>query len=289
MPDSPENTNWRVRIVRPGITGIDRLASKAGFPELAKFSLLARPIRPADIGGTLCDVMLDRDNFVEDVNYQKIVPNQYVIEVSRRNYQRQYQPIQENIIQQWTNRLMEDLFTANSRRGRKEFRFGGRLNVQVKPAENLRDYEARILYRIDSSELNARAPSRQKTQVAVSSAFLELVPTGQRWTLYPGINTIGRNEICQVYLDLPIVQEKRLVSGVHAYILIDRGSCTLFDGSPDGRPSANGTYVNLHRVLPGGYQLKNGESILLAALDPNAPRPDTQGVVTFNFWLGRKE
>jgi hypothetical protein len=289
MPDSPESTNWRVRMVRPGITGIDHLANKAGFPELAKFSLLARPLRPADVGGTLRDVMLDRDNCVEDVNYQKVVPNQYVIEVSRRNYQRQYQPIQDNILQQWTDRLMEELFTANSRRGRKEFRFGGRLDVQVKPADDLRDYEARILCRIDNSAVNSPAPPKQKTQGAVSSAFLELVPTGQRWTLYPGINTIGRNEICQVYLDMPIVQEKRLVSGVHAYILIDRGSCTLFDGSPDGRPSANGTYVNLRRILPGGYQLKNGDAILLAALDPGAPRPDTPGVVTFYFWLGRKE
>jgi hypothetical protein len=116
------------------------------------------------------------------------------------------------------------------------------------------------------------------------SAFLELVPTGQRWALFQGMNTIGRSESCQIFLDIPLVQEKRLVSGQHAYIVFQGGFCTLFDGSPDGRPSANGTYVNLRRVAPGGYRLQNGDAIVLAALDPLYPRSDTPGVVTFYFW-----
>ena len=72
------------------------------------------------------------------------------------------------------------------------------------------------------------------------------------WALYPGVNTMGRSESCQVYLDMPQVQEKRLVSGQHAYIVMENGACILFDGSPDGKPSANGTYVNLRRVPPNG-------------------------------------
>jgi pSer/pThr/pTyr-binding forkhead associated (FHA) protein len=120
-----------------------------------------------------------------------------------------------------------------------------------------------------------------------SAAFLELVPTGQRWALYPGINTIGRSETCQIFLDMPIVLEKRLVSGQHAYITMQDRECTLFDGSPDGRPSANGTYVNLRRVPPSGYRLQNGDAIVLAAVDPLYPRSDTPGVVTFYFWTNR--
>lgn len=120
--------------------------------------------------------------------------------------------------------------------------------------------------------------------MAGAAAYLELIPTGQRWSLYPGTNTIGRSESCQVFLDQPVVQEKRLVSGQHAYIIMDRGGCMLYDGSPDGRPSANGTYVNLRRIPPSGYRLQNGDAIVLAAADPLYPRSDTPGVVTFYFW-----
>jgi predicted component of type VI protein secretion system len=120
-----------------------------------------------------------------------------------------------------------------------------------------------------------------------TGGFLELVPSAQRWALYPGINTIGRSEACQIYLAIPQVQEKRLVSGQHAYIVMENGIFTLYDGAPDGRPSANGTCVNLRRVPPGGYRLQNGDAIVLAALDPLYPRSDTPGVVTFYFWTER--
>jgi pSer/pThr/pTyr-binding forkhead associated (FHA) protein len=130
-------------------------------------------------------------------------------------------------------------------------------------------------------------PGQRPARGAAAGAFLELVPTGQRWALYEGTNTIGRSEACQVFLDIPLVQEKRLVSGQHAYIRIEGGVSVLYDGSPDGRPSSNGTYVNLRRVPPGGYRLQNGDAIVLAAIDPLYPRSDTPGVVTFYFWTDR--
>jgi hypothetical protein len=291
IEDSADKVKWQIKMVRPGFSGMDQLANKVGLPELGNFPWLNRPIRPADIGENLREAMLDRNHMVEDVNYHKVVPNRFVIEVSRSNFTRQYQPIQTEILRQWTDQLLEDLMTANSRRGRKEFRFGGRLQLDVQPAADLKDNEARILCRIDQDVAAQGNPVKEKPGMkeSVTAAYLEMVPSGQRWALYPGINTIGRSEICQVYIDQPFVQEKRLISGQHAYIVIERESCTLYDGSPDGRPSANGTFVNLRRVQPGGYRLKNGDSILLASIDPIYPRSDTPGVASFFFWLGRKD
>jgi hypothetical protein len=290
MAASADKEKWQVKMVRPGFAGIDQLANKVGLPELGKLPWLNRPIRPADIADDLREVMLNREHMVEDANYLKVVPNHFVIEVSPANFSRQYRPIQAQIIQQWTNQLLEDLVTANSRRGRKEFRFGGRLLLIVRQADDLQEYEARILCRIDQ---DPSKPGKANTPAAVienvTAAYLELVPTGQRWALYPGINTIGRNEVCQVYIDLPFVQEKRLISGQHAYIVMEKDACVLYDGSPDGKPSANGTFVNQRKVTPGGYRLKNGDSILLASIDPIYPRADTPGVATFFFWVGAKE
>jgi hypothetical protein len=138
-----------------------------------------------------------------------------------------------------------------------------------------------------SRQVGATIPPEPAAGGGISAAFLELVPTGQRWALYPGTNTIGRNETCQIFLDMQVVQEKRLVSGQHAYVVMQNGVCMLYDGSPDGRPSANGTYVNLRRVAPTGYRLQNGDAVVLAAIDPLYPRSDTPGVVTFYFWSNR--
>lgn len=322
MADQKPVEKWQVRMVRPGMPGLDRL-QELGLPGLP---WLNHPVRPADIGGVLHDVMLARENMLEDVNYQKVVPNHFVIEVGENSYARHFQPIEGQIVQQWRERLLEDLVTANSRQGRKEFRFGGRLRMEVRPARDLRDSEARVLSRIepDSPRPGAARPAEPPPLVSsgqvspppqarphvappihpqqgqpglstrpktpqpgagrVRSAFLELALTGERWALYPGANTIGRSEACQIYLDMPVVQEKRLVSGLHAYIIFQGGACILFDGSTDGRPSANGTYVNLRRVGPGGWRLQGGDMIVLAALDPNYPRSDTPGVATFYFW-----
>jgi hypothetical protein len=344
MANQPPEENWQVRLVRPGLPGMEHLP-ELGLPDLSRLPWLNHPIRPADIGGALRDAMMARENMLEDVNYQKVVPNHFIIEVSDGNYARQFRPIEGQIVRQWSERLMEELVTANSRRGRKEFHFAGRLRIEVRASANLRDNEARVLSRIepDASPRAPQAPARGQTRspgmpnivpgprvtpppaarpravpplrqggppttvpdrpqarsAAANvppgaegpgrglSAFLELVPTGQRWALYPGINTIGRSDSCQIYLDMPAVQEKRLVSGQHAFIDIQNGVCMLYDGSPDGRPSANGTYVNLRRVPPSGYRLQNGDAIVLAAVDPLYPRSDTPGVVTFYFWANR--
>ena len=314
-------------MVRPGLHGLDRLP-EIGLPDISRLPWLNHPIRPADIGGDLRDAMLTRENMLEDVNYQKVVPNRYVVEVSADNYARQYRPIEGQVLRQWREKLMVDLVTANSRQGRKEFRFGGRLRMEIRPAADLKDNEARILSRIepDAPVQAASAPRGPRVQgvnppaaarphvvapihpsqtrppadfvvrpggpppqgAPASAAYLELVPSGQRWTLYTGVNTIGRSDSCQIYLNSQVIQEKRLVSGQHAYIVFEKGICTLHDGSPDGRPSSNGTYVNLRRVPQGGYHLQNGDAIVLAALDPLFPRSDTPGVATLYFWSDRR-
>ncbi len=325
MTNRQSEEKWHIRMVRPGLPGIEHLPD-LGLPDLARLPWLNRPIRPADIGAELRGAMLARENMLEDVNYQKVVPNRYLVEVSESNYANQFRPIEVNILQQWRERLLEELMTANDRQGRKEYRFGGRLRVEVRPASDLRDTEARVLCRIEADGGPAAArdaqpqpaphitpppaarphpapPMRTATSTsgehpttpappaddaAPSAAFLELLPGGQRWALYPGVTTIGRSEACQIYLAMPVVQEKRLVSGQHAYIVMERGACTLYDGAPDGRPSANGTFVNLRRVPPSGYRLQNGDAIVLAAADPLYPRSDTPGVVTFYFWTQRR-
>jgi hypothetical protein len=312
MASKPSAEKWQVRMLRPGLPGIERL------PNMIGLSWLAQPVRPPEVSNGLRDVMLTRDNMLEDVNYQKVVPNRYIVEVSQGNYQRHFRPIEAQILRQWQERLLEELITANSRRGRKEFRLGGRLLLELRPDSNLKDNEVRILSRIEPEaappQAKVAAPPSARPRVAApkspskpspllprqsggqqrgtqqpggSVAYLELVPTGQRWALYPGVNTIGRSEMSQIYLSNPVVQEKRLVSGLHAFILMENGECILHDGSPDGRPSSNGTYVNLRRVPPGGYRLQNGDAIVLAAVDPLYPRSDTPGVVTFYFWASR--
>jgi len=116
-----------------------------------------------------------------------------------------------------------------------------------------------------------------------STAFLELVTGDRRWPLYPGDNTIGRDEACDIFLDLPLVQEKRLISAIHATLRLQGEQCFVFDGSPSGKPSANGTYVNNRRIPASGVSLQNGDILILAALNPDAPRWDTPGVAAFRF------
>lgn len=335
MASNPMEEKWQVRFLRPGLPGMDRLPDLVGLPDLKRLPFLNRPMLPAEAGDGLRDAMLARENHVEDVNYTKVVPNRFVVEVSQSNYDRHFRPIESQVLKQWTDRLLRELITANSRRGRKEFRLGGRLRIEIRPAQALRDNEARILSRIEpdivASQSQVEVPAGARPRVPapytpgpiskpnppmqqpvvqppstnqvppgtgprqaapqgnIRAAFIELVPSGRRWSIYPGVNTIGRADSCQVFLDLPLIQEKRLVSGQHAYIVFENGTCTLFDGAPDGRPSANGTYVNLRRVPPGGYRLQNGDAIVLAAVDPLYPRSDTPGTATFYFWANRRD
>jgi len=297
------DVKWQIRIVRAGMPGLNRLPDLLGVPELGRLPGMGHLIRPADIGEGLRAALLARENMLEDSNYQKVVPNLFIVEIGVENYRRQFRPIERQVIDQWQELLLSDLITANSRQGRKEFRLGGRLQIEVRPAQGLKDTEARILSRIEADSPVGGAPQpsspqgrpRPVRQAAPSGpepgaagAFIELYPSGQRWALYPGMNTIGRSETNQIFLDLPEVQQRRLVSGQHAYILMDGGECFLFDGSPDGKPSVNGTYVNGQRVSRQGHRLQNGDVIILAAVDPAHPSPDTPGAAAFYFRTGSR-
>jgi pSer/pThr/pTyr-binding forkhead associated (FHA) protein len=112
---------------------------------------------------------------------------------------------------------------------------------------------------------------------------------GQRWFLRQGNTTIGRDPSNNIPLDMPIVREKRLVSGKHAYIRAAGSVFDLFDGDPSGKPSVNGTFVNQRLVPPSGARLQEGDLITLAALDPLHPRLDTPGVVSFRFRMDCRE
>ena len=87
-------------------------------------------IRPADIAEELCRLLQERENLLEDVNYQKITPNNFVVEIKHDNYTRNYRPLETRILQQWKDRLLDHLNTVNSRQGRTEYRFAGPVKVE---------------------------------------------------------------------------------------------------------------------------------------------------------------
>lgn len=236
------------------------------------------PIRPADVGEGLCNTLLARENILEDANYQKIVPNHFRVEIGQENYNRNYRPLEEQLLSQWKDRLLDYLLTVNNRQGRFEYRFAGPVSIDIRPVQDLKISQARVLYRIQAGEASSLSGFQEKP-----AACLETAPGGRRWPIHPGTVTIGRDKACDVHLDSPEVQRKKLVSGLHAYIFCQEDRCRLFDGSPDGRPSLNGTFVNLQRVPSDGIELKDGDQILLAALDPHQPDPDSPGIATLYF------
>jgi FHA domain len=233
----------------------------------------AGPIRPSEIGDGLCEAALARENLLEDAEYHKVSPNWFVVEVSQENYQLNYLPIQGQILGQWKDRLLNCLLTVNNRQGRSEFRFAGAVRVEIRPAHGLKPSQARILCSIQAGEIG-QSPV---------SACLQSADGSKAWPLRPGVVTMGRDAACDVYIDSPEVQRKKLVSGRHAYIYCQEDSFRLFDGSPDGRPSKNGTFVNLARVPRSGVALKDGDQILLAVSDPTRPDPQAPGVAV--LWL----
>ncbi|GIK40851.1 MAG: hypothetical protein BroJett011_46840 [Chloroflexota bacterium] len=217
--------------------------------------------------------MLARQNVLEDARYSKVVPNDYLVELNTANYQRCYQPVEKLVCQQWQERLLEALNTTNSRQGRKEYRFGGRVRIRIQPVANLNENEVRIHCHINP-EIGA---------AAAVPAYLELLSGKQQWPLREEITVIGRDGMCDIFLDLPLVQKNRLVSGQHAYIRQEKSCFCLYDGTPEGKASVNGTFVNGQRVSPAGHLLQAGDVIILASLDPHQPRVDTPGVVAFRF------
>lgn len=251
--------------------GLDQLAARidASLQNLRQ----PAPILPADVGKQLQETMLARRNMLEDARYFKVVPNDYLVELNEANYRHGYQPLETLICEQWRERLLEALNTTNSRQGRKEYRFGGRVRIRIQPAANLSEAEVRIHCRIKP----------QVGAAAAGSACLDLLPGGQQWSLREEITVIGRDEACDIFLNMPPVRQIRLVSGQHAYIRQERNEFWLYDGSPDGKASVNGTFANGQRISPAGHQLKAGDIIILAALDPGQPRVDTPGAVALRF------
>jgi hypothetical protein len=233
-----------------------------------------KPIQPADVNRYLERAMLDRNNMLEDVDYAKIVPNEYVVTLNAENYERHYRPIEQQVTNQWQERLLEMLNTANGRMGRKAYKFAGPVRVSVRPLAGVAPGEVRIESRINPGA--TRGAGR-------GQPCLELQPDGPRWPLREGVLTIGRSRQNDLYLEDPAIQEKRLISSRHAYLVVEGDQISLFDGAPSGKPSTNGTYVNGRRISTVGQELSDGDTVILAALDPENPRPDTPGVATFAF------
>lgn len=236
-------------------------------------------IRPADVSDGLCAAMLTREHLLEDANYNKIVPNRFIVELNQDNYARFYKPLEKRLLQQWREKLLVHLVTTNSRQGRAEYRFGGRVQIEIHPATDLRTSQARILSQVLPDPSQPIGPDKRPI------AFLELYPSGQRWSIQNDTTSIGRDKRCDVHLGMAAVQEKRLVSGEHAYIEAKGEQYILHDGSQAGKPSLNGTYVNYKAVTPAGQTLKEGDLIILAALTPGNPDIKTEGVVAFRFYL----
>jgi hypothetical protein len=239
-----------------------------------RFLWMKETLRPGDMSDKLRDVMLARENLIEDADFQKVVPNRFIVELNPEVYASQYRPIEPRILAQWRERLLEDLELANRRQGRLEYRFGGRVEIQVRAGDGLPSSAARIYSQVRFATAELRL-----------SACLELVPGGQRWHLRRGTLLLGRDASCDILLDGPAVKEFRLISAQHAYIECTESRCVLFDGAPSGRPSTNGTFVNGRPVPPGGHPLADGDLILLAALARTDPRPDTPGVAVLRFRL----
>jgi len=255
---NPPGDGWQVRLIKP------------------RLGLLAQANEPAEVSDLLVETMLARESLLEDAEYNKTVPNQFVVEFSPDIYARHYAPLEKVISQQWRERLLNHLATANSRQGRREFRFAGQVEVEIRPAPDLEPGQLRI-----RSRWQAEAPGNPLP--GVLPACLELLPAGKPFQLRAGVVTIGRERTCDIFLDMPRVQELRLVSGQHAYVHCLPEAYRLFDGAPNGLPSVNGTFVNGRPVPAGGQLLRDGDILILAAVRPLSPSLDTPGVVGMRF------
>jgi hypothetical protein len=257
MTEAPDF--WQVRLIKP------------------RTGLLAQSLRAAELGDLLCEVMLARDNLIEDAQYGKIVPNQFVVELPPDEYARSYAPIETQLGLQWREQLLNHLTTTNSRQGRREYRFGGQVDVALRAAADLGIGQARIRSRMAPDASPAEPPA------GPLPACLEILPDGRRWPLRTGLVTIGRDPGSDIVLDDPKVQELRLVSSQHAHLRCGPGVYRLFDGSPDGAPSVNGTYINRAPVPRDGQLLQDGDILILASLHSTTPLLNTPGVVGLRF------
>jgi hypothetical protein len=260
-PESPWKINW----IKP------------------RLQWIKSAIRPAEISAGLCRVMLARQNVLEDANYHKVLPNHFVVELDPEIYQRHFEPMVSSLVKQWRERLVQNVKTTNNRLGRKEYRLLGQVQIDLRPVPGMKNSQARVLSRIAPDFDTMDQPVRQSGQLEDAPAYLEMLNADRRWALRAGDNTIGRSERCHVHLDLPLIKEKRLISSQHATLRIENGQCYLFDGDPNQKPSANGTFVNAQRVSQYGILLHDGDTIILASVDPLHPRPDTPGVAALRY------
>ena len=257
--------SWRSKVLRP------------------RWPWSSQPVRPADVSDGLTSIMLARENILEDVYYHKIVPNRYIVEVNDENYTRNYQTIARQVTQQWQSKIVEELTTANSRLGRREYAFGGPVQVDIHPAQDLQKNQVRILWQVGGSEIVREANSSR------AGPCLELTSgqgmgRGQQWPLLPGTTTLGRHELCDIHLEGADIQQLRLISGQHATIRSEAGGqYRLFDGSPAGKPSANGTFINYQIVPASGHLLQDGDLVILASRDKNHPNPGDPGTASFIY------
>jgi hypothetical protein len=230
---------------------------------------------PADVGKRLQEAMLAQENLLEDARYFKIAPNDYLVELNEANYNQHYKPVEKLVCEQWREKLLKLLNTTNSRQGRRVYRFGGNVRIRIRPVAELGEDEVRI-----HCQVNAEVGA-----VAVEAVLpcLELLAEGRQWPLGEEITVIGRDDGCDVFLDEPLVQLTRLISRRHAYIRREDDHFVLYDGSPEGKASLNGTFVNGQPVLAGGHILQDDDLIILAALEPGHPCLDTPGVAAFRF------
>ncbi len=233
------------------------------------------PLRPAEVGDQLRRAMLADRNVLEDAHYVKTVPNDFLVELNPAQYESHFRPLHQQIVEQWTQLLLEEVSLTNQRQGRREYRFAGPVRIRVQPAADVRAGRGRLGCWVRPTSAAQPAPA--------GLAHVELLPGGRQWGLREGLTTIGRDEGCDIWLDMPRFQEQPLISGQHAYIVGQGQLYRLFDGKPGGPASRNGTYVNGRPVAAGGQALKDGDLIVLAAVDPNNPRPDRPGVAAFLF------
>jgi hypothetical protein len=269
-----------VRRLRHALRGLVELPRRidVGLQQQIRRSYLfrrSRPVLPADVTKRLETALLARENLLEDVDYGKIVPNDYVVELNESNYRRNYMPIERQVCERWQSRLVSVLNTTNDRWGRSAYRFCGPVRVRIRAVADLEESQVRLRCQVN--------PDVGANSTIAGPACLELIPGGRRWPLQKEMVTVGRDNVCDVFLDMPVVQQARLVSGQHAYIVHKAGEYHLFDGGPGGRPSVNGTFVNGQRVGPDGYNLSDGDTIILALQGLNQPRSDAPGAVAFLF------
>jgi hypothetical protein len=131
MVSGHSETNWQTDWVKPGF-----LSNKGS-------------ISPAEIGEGLSKIIMAKGNVLEDANYNKILPNRFVVELSQDVFRKHYEPLEQSLIQQWREKLVEHLMTTNSRLGRKEYRFAGQLHIELRPAPDILDNHARVLSKVE--------------------------------------------------------------------------------------------------------------------------------------------